>query len=120
MSVAALAELVMKGFQWVMGLSFLWKVVRNMGTLRTAVKAIEDVYKEIEASGRKIPNVEEAQTVLNSLSNILKTGVIDIAGIDDYKIAAGLDEINHNLQLSLKDSLDNPVLVSPVITKGDK
>lgn len=112
-----LGELVSKIWDWLSHFQFLWRVLRNWFTLSNAVHDIENVFEEIAKQNRKLPNMGETQVLLNAISNILKTEVIQITGLDDFKVAAGLDEISHSLHLSLTDKVGNPIIQSPQIQK---
>lgn len=86
------------------GGKFIWKVIRNYRVLSDAVKNISDVLKQMHDAKRATPEANETSVLLLSVSNILKTGVIDVPGVDEYELALGVDQINTNFVLSVKDA----------------
>jgi len=69
---------------------------------------IEDTLSNMQKDGRKVPNIEESSILLMALSNILKTEIIDIPGVDEYQISLDIDQINSKSEKFLK---------IPVVTK---
>jgi len=100
------------------GSKFIWTLIRNWAVLTDAFSNIEKVLSEMQADGRKVPNQQEASILLMCLSNILKTEIIDMPGVDEYQISLEIDQINSNFQLSIKDAKSEKFLKIPVITKG--
>lgn len=84
-------------------LSFMWKVVRNWGVLSSSLKAISDTLEIMHKDGRNLPNTEETQNLTLALSNIIKTEIIDIPGVDEYELAMGMDHFSNTLMLSIED-----------------
>lgn len=97
---------------------FLLKLIRNYSVLSGSFKSIEDVLSFMTSEKRTLPNHIESQILCMAISNILKTGVIDIPGVDEYQIAIGLDQINANMVLSIQDSKSGKYHEIPVLTKG--
>lgn len=99
------------------GSGFLWKLARNYKVLNDACKAIETVLVNVAATDRKLPDMDESQILLSAISNILKTGIIDIPGVDEMQIAIGLDHINKNISLSVTDAKSGKFMEIPLIKK---
>lgn len=99
------------------GSKFIWKLIRNWAVLSDSMHAIENTLSNMQKDGRYVPNREESSILLMALSNILKTEIIDMPGVDEYQISLEIDQINSNFQLSIKDSKSEKFLKIPVITK---
>lgn len=94
-----------------------WKVLKNWTILSESLKGIETVLHNLTEEKRALPNHDEAVTLLHALSNILKTGVIDIPGVDEYKIALNLDEVASSYTISIEDAKNEKYLELPSIKK---
>jgi len=101
------------------GSGFLWRLARHYKVLNDSCKAIETVLVNVNASDRKLPTPEESQVLLAAISNILKTGVIDIPGVDEMAISIGLDHINRNIAVSISDSKSGNFMEIPLIVKTE-
>ena len=99
------------------GSSFLWKVIRNYAVLAASFKAIEGVIQNVSQSGRALPNQDESLIIIKAISNILKTGVIDIPGVDEYELAMNLDMVNSNMSLGIEDLKTGKYFEIPAIKK---
>lgn len=99
------------------GSSFLWKIVRNYAVLSASFKAIEGVIQAVSASGRSLPNQDESLILVKAFSNILKTGVIDIPGVDEYELAMNLDMVNSNMSLGIEDLKTGKYFEIPTVKK---
>lgn len=99
------------------GSSFLWKIVRNYAVLAASFKAIEGVIQSVSQSGRSLPNQDESMILLKAISNILKTGVVDIPGVDEYELAMNLDMVNSNMSLGIEDLKTGKYFEIPAIKK---
>lgn len=76
----------------------------NWRVLSTAFKAVSDVLTEMHKADRKLPDTNESQALLMAMSNILKTGVVDIPGVDEYQLSLDLDKFSSSLIFSIEDS----------------
>ena len=103
------------------GSKTLWNFISHYGVITEALKAIEDVLKNIAADkSRKLPTQEEAIILTKALSNILKSGVIDIPGVDEYEIAMNLDMVASHLSVSINDKKSGTFIEIPALKKtGD-
>lgn len=101
----------------VSGSSIIWKVISNWKILSTSLSSIETVMSNMGAEKRHLPTTEETQILLLACSNILKTKVIDIPGLDEYELAMNLDKASSSLALSIKDSTSGAYHVLPLIKK---
>lgn len=97
---------------------FFWTVLTNWKVLADNSKGIEQVLKNMFDEGRKIPSEEEIPVILVCVSNILKTGVIDIPMIDEYEIALSIDKVNASFSLAIGDAKSGKYIAIPIITKG--
>lgn len=86
------------------GSKLLWKVIRNWRVLSNSLESITNILKNMNADDRHLPNSMESSQLILCFSNILKTGVIDIPGIDEYQISLDLDNFSSSLMLSIEDS----------------
>lgn len=91
-------------YSLITGSKFLWKVVRNWSVLSKSLYAISDTLKKMHAEGRNIPDMTESQILLMALSNVVKTEVIDIPGVDEYSLSLDIDKFSSSLALSIEDS----------------
>lgn len=92
--------------------------IRHRLVLETAFNSISGVLIEMNKEGRALPKHDESQILVMAVSNILKTGVIDIPGVDEYEIAIGLDQINSNMVLSIEDTRSGKFHQIPILGKG--
>lgn len=99
------------------GSGFLWRLARNYKVLKDSCTTIEQVLQVVSDDKRSLPNEQEAVALLAAVSNILKTGVIDIPGIDEMKISIGLDHMAKNISLSIEDSKTGKFMEIPMIKK---
>lgn len=86
------------------GSKFIWKIVRNWSVLSKSFQGVTDILSNMNAEGRSLPNTEETQMLLNAVSNIVKTEIIDIPGLDEYSLAVNLDHFSSSLGISIQDS----------------
>ena len=86
--------------------------------LEESFKAITSVLTSMNEEERALPKHDESQVLVMAISNILKTGIIDIPGIDEYQIAIGLDQVNQNMMLSIQDTKTGQYHQIPVLSKG--
>lgn len=101
------------------GSKFLFLLIRHYSILSSSFKSIEDVLSLMAKDSRSLPNHMETQILCMSISNILKTGVIDLPGVDEYQIAIGLDQINSNMVLSIQDSKSGKYHQIPILGKKE-
>jgi len=101
------------------GSKLIWKVVSNWRVLTNSIGGISDTLKKMHDEGRALPNAEETSLMLLCGSNILKTGIIDIPGIDEYELSLNLDKFSSSLIMSIKDSKSNKFHQIPLV-KGKK
>lgn len=99
------------------GSKLMWNLIRHHVVLTDAFKAIEGVLVQMRQNEISLPNHEQTQILLFAVSNILKTGVIDIPGVDEYEIAIGIDQINSNMMLSIQDSKSGSYHQIPILKK---
>lgn len=109
-------------------LSRLWSLVavskffilfiRHRLVLEEAFGSVSEVLAKMNADKRALPDHSESQVLVMAVSNILKTGIIDLPGVDEYQIAIGLDNINQNMVLSIQDSKSGQFHKIPVLGKG--
>ena len=97
---------------------FLFLLVRHYVVLKDAFTGIESVLTNMTKDARALPTHEETQILCVSVSNILKTGVIDLPGVDEYQLAIGLDNIQANMVLSIQDKKSGKYHTIPVLKKG--
>ena len=99
------------------GSKFLWDLISNYSVLSENFKAIEKVLEQVMSdSTRRLPDHNESQILLIAVSNILKTGVIDLPGVDEMQIAIGLDHINQNMVISIQDKKSGKYAELPILT----
>ena len=91
-------------FSLIKGSSFIWKLLSNWKILKDSLTVISDTLKKMHDEGRDLPETSEASQMLLALSNIIKTQVIDIPGVDEYEISIGIDKINTAFMLSIEDA----------------
>ena len=104
-------------YSLITGSSFLWKLIRHYAVLSAAFKSIESVLQNISAENRKLPTQEESLILLKAISNILKTGVIDIPGVDEYELAMNLDLVGSNMSIGIEDLKTGKYFEVPVMKK---
>ena len=106
---------------WAMisGCKFFWKVISNWVVLKDSFVAIENTLKNMQADGRMVPNQDETPILLMSISNILKTEIIDIPGVDEFKIAASIDQLNANFSISIQDAKSGKYFSIPIVKKSE-
>ncbi len=85
------------------GSKFIWKLVSNWSVLSDSLKCISQTLTEMRESGRQLPEPNESTQMLMAFSNILKTGIIDIPGLDEYQISLDIDKFSSSLLLSIED-----------------
>ena len=111
-------KILQKLYKLITGSSILWKLIRNYAVLSEACGGIENVIKNMTDQGRALPDRDEAMILVKCISNILKTGVIDIPGVDEYELALNLDMINSNMSLGVEDLKSGKYFEIPVPKKG--
>jgi len=99
--------------------SFIWKLIKNWKVLSDSLKAIENTMHNMSKDGRFVPNMEETPILLHAVSNIIKTEIIDIPGINEYEIALSIDQISSNFVLSIQDAKSEKFYQLPVIKKEE-
>ena len=95
---------LMSIYTFITGSKFIWKIVTNWRVLSTSLKVISETLTTMREQSRSVPNTEETQQMLLAASNILKTGVIDLPGIDEYQISADIDKFSQGVSLAITDS----------------
>lgn len=83
---------------------FIWKLIANYKVLSEAVKCIEVNAQAMMSRDSAIPSGEEGQLMLMALSNILKTGIIDLPLVDEYQLSLDLDQITGQMRIAINDS----------------
>lgn len=108
--------LTLKGL-WALisGSKFIWSIIKNHVVLGDSLKAIEITLTEMRQGDSVVPNHMQAQNLMLAVSNILKTGVIDFPGIDEYEIAIGIDRVSSDMTISLKDSKSGKFHELPIL-----
>lgn len=99
----AIIELLKQLGGFITGGGIIWKFIRHYRVLSDSSKAVSQVIQNISNRGDKLPEIHETQIIIQAMSNVLKTGIIDIPGIDEYKISAALDKVNENVAISFED-----------------
>lgn len=105
-------------FGLIKGSSFFWKIIRNFFTLKNSFEAISATIDGIMKSDREMPTAPEMQVILKAFSNIMKTGIIILPGVDDYEVAAFIDKVSGELEISLSDSLTHAKASFQIDTKN--
>lgn len=82
----------------------LWKIVRNWSVLTDALECFSQTLKKMHEEDRYMPDQLESQQLLLALSNIIKTEIIDVPGVDEYELALSIDRFTDTLKLSIEDS----------------
>jgi hypothetical protein len=100
------------------GSQFFWNLLRNYGTIKKSLEDVSKIFNEMKNQENKTPNCEQAQVLLKSLSTLLKTGVIDIPGINEYEISMSIDDVSANLVCMITDKKLGKIVNIPV--KGIK
>lgn len=99
---------LLKPFTGLFGLlsasGFLFKLVKNYAVLKESFQAIENVFKTMQDEKRSLPDHNESIMLMQVSSNILKTGIIDIPGFDEYELSLSIDKYSEALSVSLKDA----------------
>lgn len=109
MSIAYIISLLGSAWSVVKGSRFFWGIIKHYGVLKENLQAIGNVIKAVMESDRKVPSCEEGQILLRAISNILKTQVIDLPGLDEYELAVSIDEITGTLVCQLTDKASSKV-----------
>lgn len=86
------------------GSSFFWKVLKNYSVLSNAFKTIEEIIAAMSKDARALPTQDESLILVKAISNILKTGVIDIPGVDEYQLSINLDMVSSQISIGIEDS----------------
>lgn len=107
--------LLLNAWSFINGSAFFWRFVKNYGTLKNSLLAVEAVFQSKDARGDKTPNSEEAQILLQAVSNILKSGLIDFPGVDEYEIGVGLEQLSGQIHLSMTDSKGNAIIAAKIL-----
>lgn len=110
-------SLISKIYSLFSGGGFLFKLVRNYSVLSKNCQAIETIINNMIIEDRKLPSQQDSVYLLTAISNILKTGVIDIPGVDEVNLAIGIDSISKNISMSIEDSVSGKFIEIPVIKK---
>lgn len=100
------------------GTGFLWKLARNYRVLSDSFGAIEKVLLQMRGDNRKLPSQEQSIVLLQAISNILKTGVIDIPGVDEIEISIGIDQITQQMAIGIKDAKSGKFHEFPILKGG--
>lgn len=82
---------------------FIWKLVRNWSILSDSLKCISQTLTAMRNEGRSLPVPAESSQMLLAFSNILKTEIIDIPGLDEYSLSLDIDKFSSSLLLSIED-----------------
>lgn len=85
---------------------FIFKLIAHQAVLRASLQAISDVLMEMKKTDRVLPSENEATLLLMGVSNILKTGVVDLPGFDEYELSIQIDRISNGIVLSIQDQKD--------------
>lgn len=91
-------------YKWITGLKFIWKVARNWSVLSLSLAKISETLKAMHDDSRSLPNATETSEMLLAISNIIKTEIIDVPGVDEYQIALDIDQFSTSLALSIQDT----------------
>lgn len=97
-------SLLKRLYGMISGSGFLWRLVRNYRVLSDSISAIEATLSNMSAQDRKLPNESEIEMLLKAVSNILKTGVIDIPGVDEMNLALNIDQFSQSFSMSIQDA----------------
>lgn len=95
--------LLRTAFTFFTGTKIIWKVLTNYRILADSSDVISTVFKNLHAENRVTPTQEESQALLTTLSNVIKTGIIDIPGFDEMELVAQIDRVNGALTTSIRD-----------------
>lgn len=112
--------LIKRLFSLVYNSKIIWKLIRNYRVLSESFKTIETVINNINNRDRVLPDAEESRALLTACSNILKTGVIDIPGVDEYELSLKFDYINEQWAIGLKDDKSGKFTAPLVVKKLDR
>lgn len=91
-------------FTFISGAKIIWKVIANYRILSDSAKTVNTVFNNVKVRGDSTPNQEEAQALLQAASNVLKTGVIDLPGLDEYELTSTIDRAVGAITTSISDS----------------
>ena len=115
-----LINLIKKLWGLAMGSKIFFKVIANYGLICETVKLLEDTLANMQREGRKVPNQQEMCDILPKLSELLKTGIIDLPMVDEYSLALDIDHIYSSMQISLRDRTGNKIVAATVIKKSEE
>lgn len=110
-------SLIKKVWSLLSGSGLIWKVLRNFKVLSDSFGGIETVLNNMTVEKRKLPTHAEIEMIARAVSNILKTGVIDFPGVDEYAIAVNIDEMTATYAVSIQDAKSDKYIQLPIIKK---
>lgn len=98
-----LLGLFSRAYSFISGSKMVWNFITNYRVLSDTSSAVSQIFKNMDAEGRKTPTQPELVILLQAFSNILKTNIIDIPGFDEIELTATVDRFSGGLSTSLKD-----------------
>lgn len=107
-------------YKLITGSKFIWKVFRNWAVLSEAFSTISKTLVKIHEEGRKLPDQSESTQLLLCLSNIVKTEIIDIPGVDEYELSLEIDKFSTSLLMSIEDKKSGKFHQVMITEKKDK
>lgn len=116
----ALLSLIKKSFKLVSGSKIIFKLVRHYAVLNESLTCINTVMTNLSNDNRTLPTHAEGHALLIAISNILKTGLIDVPGIDEYDLALKFDYVSEQFALGIADSKSGKYHTLPVLKKVKK
>ena len=82
---------------------FFFKIVSNFSILKSSFENISAIFKKMHDENRAVPTEVESVALLQIASDLLKTGIVDIPGFDEYELSMDIDKYANALVLSIED-----------------
>lgn len=91
--------LIVGAYKFFAAMPMFWKVMRNYGAIKEIISEASQVLKVSAERGH--PSCEETQKLFAIARKALKTGIIDIPGVDENQLAVALYDLENNLICSV-------------------
>lgn len=74
----------------------IWAIFKNLGTIIALFNSLKAVVEQVIAT-KKAPGLKDLLVPLDNLEALLKSGAIDIKGVDEMEVAAAVHKIREQL-----------------------